>query len=374
MSHRPFDIGRRRFLQSTAAAGTFATFGSHAALAQSARQDTLDPGAGAWPQQPRHAGRGIEPDRQRPVVELLRPAAQLRGEEAAGRHAVLRPRGRLRPNWRKAGRRRPTACRAPSSCAGCDLSRRHAGHREGCEMVVRPRRDGRRLPDLPDVGGLAGEARAVRRRGRSHVSHRLRPQGQDAAVQRGRGGAVHHQLGTRQEERDRSRTRGRWPGCATTRPAAAPIASKAGSPAAKRSTPASTAGRADRCRRSAASSRATFRRRRRAAPCWSAATPTISTGFAPKDFDQLIKEGKVKVSGVPIPNCLWYVALNTSKPPFDNVKLRQAIAWAMPYEAIQVGAFFGRAVADVWRLRQGRERGMAAAVSLCDQPRQAPRR
>jgi peptide/nickel transport system substrate-binding protein len=69
----------------------------------------------------------------------------------------------------------------------------------------------------------------------------------------------------------------------------------------------------------------------------------ISTGFPPKDFDQMIKEGKLKVSGVPIPNALWYVALNTSKPPFDNVKLRQALAWAMPYEDIQNAAFFGRA-------------------------------
>ena len=87
----------------------------------------------------------------------------------------------------------------------------------------------------------------------------------------------------------------------------------------------------------------------------------FSTGFAPKDFDQLIKEGKVQVSGVPIPNCLWSVALNTSKPPFDNVKLRQAVAWAMPYEAIQSSAFFGRAVpmygaADRCRRRSGRSR------------------
>ena len=70
----------------------------------------------------------------------------------------------------------------------------------------------------------------------------------------------------------------------------------------------------------------------------------ISSGFAPRDFEQIIKEGKVKVSGVPIPNALWYVALNTAKPPFDNVKLRQAVAWAMPYEQIQSSAFFGRAV------------------------------
>jgi peptide/nickel transport system substrate-binding protein len=70
----------------------------------------------------------------------------------------------------------------------------------------------------------------------------------------------------------------------------------------------------------------------------------ISSGFAPRDFEQIIREGKVKVSGVPIPNALWYVALNTARPPFDNVKLRQAVAWAMPYEQIQTSAFFGRAV------------------------------
>jgi peptide/nickel transport system substrate-binding protein len=69
----------------------------------------------------------------------------------------------------------------------------------------------------------------------------------------------------------------------------------------------------------------------------------ISTGFPPKDFDQMIKEDKLKVIGVPIPNALWYVALNTSRPPFDNLKLRQAIAWAIPYEQIQSSAFFGRA-------------------------------
>ncbi|WP_029004950.1 ABC transporter substrate-binding protein [Azorhizobium doebereinerae] len=69
----------------------------------------------------------------------------------------------------------------------------------------------------------------------------------------------------------------------------------------------------------------------------------LSAGFPPKDFEQLIKEGKLKVVGMPIPNCLWYIALNTAKPPFDNVKLRQAVAWALPYQQIQDNAFFGRA-------------------------------
>ena len=66
---------------------------------------------------------------------------------------------------------------------------------------------------------------------------------------------------------------------ATTRPAAAPTGSKAGSPAARPSSRASTTGRAARCRRSAASSRATSPPPARAAPCWSAATPTSRPAF-----------------------------------------------------------------------------------------------
>ena len=77
----------------------------------------------------------------------------------------------------------------------------------------------------------------------------------------------------------------------------------------------------------------------------------------------MIKEGKVKVTGVPIPNALWYLALNTSKPPFDNVKLRQAIAWAMPYEDIQIRRVLRPREADVRRVRGSREAGVAAGIS-----------
>ena len=71
---------------------------------------------------------------------------------------------------------------------------------------------------------------------------------------------------------------------------------------------------------------------------------------------------------MPIPNALWYVALNTAKPPFDNVKLRQAIAWAMPYEQIQSSAFFGRAVpmyggSATSQSRSGRSRFPTSPIS-----------
>ena len=82
----------------------------------------------------------------------------------------------------------------------------------------------------------------------------------------------------------------------------------------------------------------------RAARCWKRAMRISPPALRRRISTSCIKDGKVQVVGVPIPNCLWYVALNTAKPPFDNVKLRQAVAYAMPYEQIQSAAFFGRAV------------------------------
>jgi len=70
----------------------------------------------------------------------------------------------------------------------------------------------------------------------------------------------------------------------------------------------------------------------------------ISYGLPPKDFADLAAAGKVKVAAVPVPNAIWYVALNSANPPFNNVKLRQAVAWALPYEQIMQASLFGRGV------------------------------
>jgi peptide/nickel transport system substrate-binding protein len=45
---------------------------------------------------------------------------------------------------------------------------------------------------------------------------------------------------------------------------------------------------------------------------------------------------------VPVPNAIWYVALNSALAPFKDVRLRQAVAWAIPYEKIMQAALFGR--------------------------------
>ena len=70
----------------------------------------------------------------------------------------------------------------------------------------------------------------------------------------------------------------------------------------------------------------------------------MSYGLPPKDFKDLLDGGKIKVSGVPVPNAAWYVAMNTQNPPFKDVRLRQAVAWAVPYEKIMQASLYGRAV------------------------------
>lgn len=64
----------------------------------------------------------------------------------------------------------------------------------------------------------------------------------------------------------------------------------------------------------------------------------------PKDFAEMAKEGgALRVVSTPIENSIWYLGMNVTKPPFDNVKVRQAVAYAVPYEAIMSNAMYGRA-------------------------------
>jgi len=63
----------------------------------------------------------------------------------------------------------------------------------------------------------------------------------------------------------------------------------------------------------------------------------------PKDFAELAKDGgSVKVATMPIENALLYLGMLSSTPPFDNVKVRQAVAFAIPYDRIKDNALYGR--------------------------------
>jgi peptide/nickel transport system substrate-binding protein len=58
---------------------------------------------------------------------------------------------------------------------------------------------------------------------------------------------------------------------------------------------------------------------------------------------QALEEGKkVKVISTPQFNAFAFVAFNTKMPPFDKVKVRQAIAAALPYDDIFKAALFSR--------------------------------
>ncbi len=70
----------------------------------------------------------------------------------------------------------------------------------------------------------------------------------------------------------------------------------------------------------------------------------VSFGLPPKDFKDLAEIGKVQVIGVPVPNGIWYAAMNTATGPYTDVRVRQAVAWAMPYDKIMQAALYGRGV------------------------------
>ena len=53
-----------------------------------------------------------------------------------------------------------------------------------------------------------------------------------------------------------------------------------------------------------------------------------------KDASEIKKSGAYRVVGMPVENSLQYVGLVAKMKPFDDVRVRQAIAWAVPYEEI----------------------------------------
>jgi peptide/nickel transport system substrate-binding protein len=69
----------------------------------------------------------------------------------------------------------------------------------------------------------------------------------------------------------------------------------------------------------------------------------ISFDLPNKDFAELKQAGKIQVASTPIGNGIWYLGLNCTKPPFNNVKVRQAIAYAIPYQKIMDAVMFGLA-------------------------------
>ena len=64
--------------------------------------------------------------------------------------------------------------------------------------------------------------------------------------------------------------------------------------------------------------------------------------LTPKEFDSLRSASGVTVAGV-LGNENLFLHMNFKTPPFDNIKLRQAIAFAIPYDRIIRDGYFGQA-------------------------------
>ncbi len=67
----------------------------------------------------------------------------------------------------------------------------------------------------------------------------------------------------------------------------------------------------------------------------------ISFDLPAKDFSEMKKEGKLKMISNAIGNGMYSLELNVAKPPFNNEKVRQAVAYAIPYSKIIEAAMFG---------------------------------
>ena len=70
----------------------------------------------------------------------------------------------------------------------------------------------------------------------------------------------------------------------------------------------------------------------------------ISFNLPPRDVAELAEENKLTVIGTPVDCGLVYIDMNVKVPPFDNVKVRQAVAHAIPYQKIMNAAMFRRGV------------------------------
>jgi len=90
----------------------------------------------------------------------------------------------------------------------------------------------------------------------------------------------------------------------------------------------------------------------------------LSFNLPPKDFAELSAAGKLKVVGTPVDAELLYIDMNVTKPPFDNPKVRQAVAHAIPYKAILETALFGRGI--------GMYGGPGGAPQTADWPQPSP--
>ncbi len=68
----------------------------------------------------------------------------------------------------------------------------------------------------------------------------------------------------------------------------------------------------------------------------------LSIDLAASDVQAMEQAGKAKIASIPQTNGFTHITLNTQMAPFDNLKVRQAVAAALPYDDMFKAAIFGR--------------------------------
>ncbi|MGA2893829.1 MAG: ABC transporter substrate-binding protein [Xanthobacteraceae bacterium] len=69
----------------------------------------------------------------------------------------------------------------------------------------------------------------------------------------------------------------------------------------------------------------------------------VSYDLPNKDFSELKADGKLTIISTPYSNGIQYLGMNVAHPPFDNLKVRQAVAYAIPYQKIMEAVLYNLA-------------------------------
>jgi peptide/nickel transport system substrate-binding protein len=69
----------------------------------------------------------------------------------------------------------------------------------------------------------------------------------------------------------------------------------------------------------------------------------VSYDLPNKDFSELKTDGKLAILSTPYSNGIQYIGMNVQNPPFNDVKVRHAIAYAIPYQKIMDAVLYGLA-------------------------------
>ena len=68
----------------------------------------------------------------------------------------------------------------------------------------------------------------------------------------------------------------------------------------------------------------------------------ITVDLQASDIQSLESKGTLKVISTPQYNAVTFISMNNTIPPFDNINVRRAVAFALPYEDMFKAALFGR--------------------------------